>query len=131
MPTGLAIPIRVGQGGRTVLAEGDDNDAKIILCALGSDDNENAFQQNVGLGEGMVFDIADPTSRSRITRRLIEIFRRFEAQQRYILRPNTIQWAQDSDNQVTTLSFMYVQVESDQEKEFRQQFSRPDSGGAT
>jgi hypothetical protein len=131
MPTGLAVPVGVGQDGGARLADGDGNDAKIILLALGSDDNENAFQQNIGLGEGMVFDIADPTSRSRITRRLVEIFRRFEAQQRYILRTNTIQWTQDSNNQTTYLSFLYVQVESDQEKEFRQQFSRPDSSGAT
>ena len=131
MPTGLAVPMRASQSGGMALVDGDTNDSKIIRCALGSDDNENAFQQNIGMGEEMVFDIADPSSRSRITRRLVEIFRRFEAQQRYILRPNTIQWEQDSTNQVTTLSFLYLQIESDQEQEFRQQFSRPDSGGAT
>jgi len=131
MPKGLAIPVRVSQSGGSRVSEGDENDSKIIRLALGSDDNENAFQQNIGLGEGMIFDVADPTSRSRITRRIIEIFRRFEAQQRFILRPGTIQWTQDSANQVTIMSFKYVTVESDQEQEFRQQFSRPDSGGAT
>lgn len=122
MPKGLAMPVGVGQDGGMRLAEGDDNDAKIIKLALGSDDNENAFQQNIGLGDGMVFDIADPTTRPRVTRRLIEVFRRFEAQQRYILRPNTIRWEQEDGE--TVLSFLYVQVESDEEKPFRQAYSK-------
>lgn len=122
MPTGLAVPVGVGQDGGARLSTGDENDSKIIRLALGSDDNENAFQQNIGLGDRMVFDIADSVARSKITRRLLELFRSFEAQQRYILRQNTIQWTEGEGE--ITLSFMYVQVESDQEKEFREVFTK-------
>lgn len=130
MPKGFSIPVKVNQNGGIALSDSDENDAKTIKLALGADDNENAFQQNIGLGEGMVFSISDTTSRAKIVRRLIEIFRRFQAQQRFILRENTIRWEQDSNNQVSILSFKYVQIESDQEKEFRLQYSRPDASGS-
>ena len=123
MPVGLSIPVGVGSSGGAKLSTGDDNDHKIIMLALGSDDNDNAFQQNIGLGEDIVFDIANESVQATITRRLIEMFRRFQAQQRYILRTETISWDYDSANQVMFLSFKYVQVESDKEQEFRQQFS--------
>lgn len=128
MPTGLSIPIGVAHGGGLRLSDSDDNDAKVIKLALGSDDNANAFQQNIGMGEGMIFDIDDPTSRARIVRRLVDIFRRFEAQQRYILRPSTIRWDK-GEEQTTVLSFLYVQIESDSEKQFRQQYSKPNNAG--
>lgn len=123
MPKGLAVPVGVGQNGGAELVEGDANDAKIIKLALGSDDNENAFQQGIGLGDGMVFDVADQTVRPKVVRRVIEIFRVFEAQQRYILEQGTIKWEQIEGSGETTLSFMYLQIESDSPKEFRQTFS--------
>lgn len=123
MPVGLSIPVGVNQKGGARLTSGDENDHKIIMASLGSDDNENAFQQNIGLGEDIVFDIADEAVQATITRRLIEMFRRFQSQQRYILRPETIRWEYDSSNQVMYLAFKYVQVESDREQDFRQQFS--------
>lgn len=124
MAKGLRIPMGVNPSGGAALVEGDANDMKTLKAALGSDDNENAFQQGFGMGDGMIFDIADAGTRNRITRRLVEIFRRFEAQKRYILRPETIAWDYDSAEQTTTLSFLYLNVESDEDKTFRQAFSR-------
>jgi hypothetical protein len=130
MPTGLRIPVGVSQSGGAALVDGDENDRKIIRLALGSDDNENAFQQNIGMGDGMIFGLSDATSRAAINRRLIDIFRTFEAQQRYILKPETIQWTQNPDTQEMELSFQYLQIESDQVKDFSLGFSSA-SAGAT
>lgn len=131
MATGLRIPVGVSQGGGASLSSGDENDSKIIRLALGSDDNENAFQQRFGMGDAMIFDISEPTTKSKVVRKLIEIFRRFEAQQRYILRQNTIRWEEgEAGSGEIILFFKYVQIESDQEKEFRQSYSS-DVGAAT
>jgi hypothetical protein len=129
MPKGLAIPVGVNPSGGARLVEGDDNDVKIIKLALGSDENENAFQQNIGLGKGMVFEISDETLRARVQRRLVEVFRRFEAQKRYILRTSTIKWEENPATGDLTLSFKFVNLESDDEKDFRQAFNRADRSG--
>jgi hypothetical protein len=118
----------VNPGGGAALVSGDENDFKAIRAALGSDDNENAFQQGIGLGDGMIFDIADVTTRNVIERRIVDIFRRFEAQKRYMLRTNTIGWQEDSENQQFILSFQYLNIESDEDKVFRQKFNRQRAG---
>lgn len=119
MPKGLKVPVGVGPDGGAALVEGDDNDLKILSLALGSDDNENAFQQNIGLGEDMIFSINDPATRSAIQRKVIEIFRRFEAQERFTIRQETITWEEDQEDQTMTMKFTYLCLESDEEKEFR------------
>lgn len=124
MATGLAIPVGVDNKGGGRLSSGDENDSKIIRLALGDDDNENAFQQNIGLGVGQIFGISDELLRAKVLRRLYEIFRRFEAQKRYILRTNTVRWVRDENqNQELTLEFRFVNVESDEEKLFRNNFA--------
>lgn len=122
MPTGLKVPIYVNKKGGLSLVSGDENDKKIISLSLGDDDNENAFQQNIGLGVGMIFSIADELSRPKIMRRLTEVFRKFESQKRYLLKTNTIKWQKDQ-NQQLVLEFKYINLESDEEKIFRQSFN--------
>lgn len=123
MATGLAMPVGVGQDGGARLSEGDANDDKIIRLALGDDANENAFQQNIGVGADMVFGMADELLQSGIMRRVNEAFKRFEAQKRYALRRNTIRWSRDSSTQEMVLQFKYVALESDREQTFRESFS--------
>lgn len=123
MPTGLAMPVGVGQDGGARLSEGDANDDKIIRLALGDDGNENAFQQNIGVGADMVFGQSDELLQAQIMRRINEVFKRFEAQKRYTLRRNTIKWSQDSNTQELILEFKYVALESDREQTFRESFS--------
>jgi len=123
MPTGLAMPVGVGQGGGARLSSGDANDDKIMRLALGDDSNENAFQQNVGVGANMVFGQADELLQATIMRRLQDVFRRFEAQKRYTLLRGTIRWSRDSKTQELILEFRYVSTESDKEMEFREAFS--------
>lgn len=130
MSTGLAMPVGVDNGGGARLVSGSENDDKIIRLALGDDTNENAFQQNIGVGANMVFDVNDEQIQSRIMRRVNAVFARFEAQKRFILRRNTIRWTSDSDTQELILEFKYVSVEADEERDFRQNFSAA-SGSTT
>lgn len=123
MATGLAMPVGVNEGGGARLSEGSDNDDKIIRLALGDDSNENAFQQNVGVGADMVFGQSDELLQAQIMRRLLEVFKRFEAQNRYTLRANTVRWSIDSNAQELILEFKYVALESDREQSFRENFS--------
>lgn len=123
MPTGLAMPVGVGPDGGARLSSGDENDDKIIRLALGDDANENAFQQNFGVGADMIFGQADELLQAQIMRRVNEVFKRFEAQKRYVLRSNTITWSQDSQTQELILQFKYLCVESDREQSFRESFS--------
>ena len=123
MATGLAMPVGVDSGGGGRLSSGSENDDKIIRLALGDDSNENAFQQNIGVGADMVFGEADQILQSQIMRRVIDVFKRFEAQKRYSLRSNTIAWSTDSTTQELILEFKYVALESDREQSFREAYS--------
>jgi hypothetical protein len=123
MATGLAMPVGVNESGGARLSEGDENDDKIIRLALGDDASENAFQQNIGVGADMVFGQSDELLQAQIMRRVNEVFKRFEAQKRYMLRRNTIAWSIDSNTQELILQFKYVALESDREQTFRESFS--------
>ena len=123
MPSGLRLPIGVNKSGGMAVVNGDSNDQKLIAVALGDDDNENAFQQSIGLGIGMVFDINDPFIRGGITRKLKEIFELFQAQKRFKLLTDTIEWKTDSETQEMILQFRYLNLESDEEGEFTKVFS--------
>ncbi len=118
MAVGLKLPVGTSSTGGVALVDSDENDNKIISLALGSDDNENAFNQDIGLGVDMVFAISDPHIRGRIITRLRQIFKRFEAQKRFKLFPSTIKWTEDSTEQELTLEFKYLNIESDEEKTF-------------
>jgi inorganic pyrophosphatase len=123
MPKGLKIPIGKNASGGFAIVDGDDNDLKLIAVALGDDDNENAFQQGIGLGIGMVFDINDAYIRGSIKRRVIRLFKLFEAQKRFKLLTDTVEWKDDSEAQELILSFRYLNLESDEENEFSKSFS--------
>ena len=117
------MPVGASPSGGAALVKGDDNDRKIIYMALSSDDNENAFQQDIGLGQSMVFDLSDVALRAKIRRRLLQIFEAFQRQNRYKLLKNTIVWGEDTVKQELSLEFKYHNIESDEEKTFRRVFS--------
>lgn len=120
---GLSIPIRVSPAGGFALADGETKDRETINVALSGDDNENAFQQDIGLGSSMVFEISEPALRAQILRRLRTIFADFEAQKRYKLLTNTIVWFEDAAAQELALEFKYFNLETDEERVFRRTFS--------
>jgi len=129
MPTGLQIPIGVSPTGSSALSTSDDNDKKIIGIALGADENENAFQQAIGMGEAAIFDVDDPTSRARVIQRLKQIFRRFESEKRYRLDLASIRWTSEEDTGNSVLSFRYINLESDEPQDFSRTFTTNSSPG--
>lgn len=123
---GLKIPVGVGANGGAALMSGDDNDAKIIKLSLGSGESENAFQQDITLDQGMVFDLNDPTLRARIMRRVEKIFDNFRRQKRFRLIKNSVKWSEDAKNQELVLEFKYINLESDEEVNFVRSFTSAD-----
>jgi hypothetical protein len=123
---GLRIPVGVGSNGGASLIEGDENDYKIISIALGSNENENAFQQDVTLGENMIFDLNDYSIRANILKKLYKIFEDFRLKKRFELKKETIAWIEDSKNQTLSLEFRYVNLESDEDIFFRKAFTSAD-----
>lgn len=122
MPVGLKMPLQINSSGGFALSESDENDMKIIKLALMADDNENAYQQNIGLGQDMIFEANDSILRSRMNGRIRSIFRRFERAKRYKLLPSTVQWSQDPDTGELVLEFRFISLESDEERTFTQTF---------
>lgn len=123
---GLKIPVGVSSHGGASLISGDVNDVKIITISLGSSENENAFQQDITLDEGMVFDLNDPTVRAKILRRLYRIFENFRLKKRFKLKKESIKWEEDSKEQELTLEFTYTNLESDEDILFRRAFTASD-----
>jgi hypothetical protein len=118
---GLNLPVGVGPNGGASMVDGDDNDRKIISIALGSSENDNAFQQDITLGEELIFNTDDPAMRVKVLRKLETIFDKFRTKKRFLLKKETISWS-SSDGE-TTLEFKYVNLESDEEKLFRRAFT--------
>ena len=123
MAVGLSIPVGVTTSGGARLSNGEDNDQKIIFLALGSGWNENAFQQDIALGQDMIFDLADQTVRAKIKRRLVIIFRDFQAQNRFKLIPGSMKWIEDGAKQTLQLEFKYANLETDETKDFTASFT--------
>ena len=120
MARGLKVPIGVDITGGAAWVDGEENDRKTIFTALGDCDSENAFQQGLGLGIGMIFDPSDETVRAKILRRLKSIFRVFEEADRYKLLTETISWSRKEGE--LTLEFRYLNLETDEELSFAQTF---------
>ena len=123
MATGLSLPVGVTNSGGARLVSGKLNDNKIISLALGSGWSENAFQQDIALGQSMIFDLNDEAVRARIRRQLTLIFRDFQNQNRYRLLPSTLKWTEDGENQQLVLEFKYANIEEDETRDFTQRFT--------
>lgn len=123
MATGMYLPLGVDTGGGIRLVSGEENDRKTIMLSLGSGWNENAFQQDIALGQGMIFDLADSTVRAKIKRQLQQIFKEFQAQNRYRLLPETIKWSENEGEQTLVLEFRYANLETDELKDYVMTFT--------
>ena len=123
MAVGLQIPVGVDAGGGIRLVGGSANDQKIIFLALGSGWNENAFQQEIALGQDMIFALNDATVRANIKRRLITIFREFQSQNRFKLLVDTLKWTAIEDSQELQLVFKYANLEEDEVKDYVVKFT--------
>lgn len=123
MSKGIKIPIQVDRTGRIATIESDELNRQLIATALSDDENENAFQQQIGLGETMVFDQDTPVLRAKILRRLFTIFLDFESRKLFRLVRETIEWSKDIENGDLTLGFYYIDLESDNPQSFKKTFT--------
>jgi len=117
----------VNAAGGASLVERDNQADKIIFTALSDCDNRNAFQQNLGLGAGMIFDVESPILRAKILRLIVNVFRDFESLEFYKLLLDTVEFSSDGDAGDLFLEFKYLNLESDDIVEFRR--SVKDLGG--
>ena len=118
MVTGLRIPVGVDGTGGAALTSGDEQDRKIIMTALGDNENENAFHQDIGLGSLMIFDVDAPDVQTQVLRRVRRIFRDFRTQQRFKLIEGSVEFKKEAVGELT-LEFKYINLESDEERTFK------------
>lgn len=123
MSTGLKIPVGVNALGGTSIVTEDESASQTIMTSLTDCDSENAFQQDLGLGSGMVFAVNDTKLRAVILQRIREIFNGFLKERKFKLLEETIKW-NDSGSELQ-LEFRYLNMESDEEKSFSKIF-RPE-----
>lgn len=118
MATGLALPVGVDGGGGAALVDADAQDSKILSMALGDDDNDNAFQQNIGLGSFMIFEQPGDRTNALVRQRIKAIFRNFRAAQRFRLVSDSIEFKEEDEQGEFSVEFKYINLESDEEKTF-------------
>jgi hypothetical protein len=111
MATGLALPVGAQQG-RASLASGEDQLQKILLTALADCDNENPYQQGLGIDTSVVFDINDYETQAYIRRHISEVFSRFEAEGRARLQSGSPNFAIDSETQELVATINYVNLKT-------------------
>lgn len=124
MATGLAIPPRANKLGGVALSSGEDQDKAIIGLALASNENENYFLEDSGIGDDMIFDISDPLAQADILGRLRKVFNTFTRLKRFKLLEDTIAWTRKDGDMI--LSFKYLTMETDSEPRV---FSQPLANG--
>lgn len=122
MTTGLKLPLQANSNGGLTLVDKEENNNKIIKTALSDGDNENAFQQKISLGLESIFDINDNLIRSKIILKIKNMFKKFQAEKRFMLMENTIEW-DESDGELK-LTFKYLDMESDDPKTYNQSFGK-------
>lgn len=112
MKSGLAIPVGVNNTGGAAWAENTPNDVKTISLAISDGDNDNAFQQDLGLDSSVVFSVMDYAFQALVTEKLRSIFRQFERDDRYKLLPESMKWKQEKEGEMI-LEFSYQNLETD------------------
>ena len=107
--------------GGTPLLTGSDQSLKILFLALGSDETENAFEDDRNLGYGHVFDFSDRATQAVIRRRLEVIFGRFVELRRFSLVAESVEFRPGAEGELE-LSFRYIDLETDSTETFRRRF---------
>lgn len=122
MTTGLKLPLQTNSTGGLALVNKEENNNKIIKIALSDGDNENAFQQKISLGLESIFDINDNLIRSKIILKIKNMFKKFQAEKRFVLMEDTVEW--DESGGELKLTFKYLDMESDDPKTYNQSFGK-------
>ena len=118
MATGLALPVGVNGSGSAVLVSVDAQDSKILSMALGDDENDNAFQQNIGLGAFMIFQQPGDRINALVRQRITAIFRDFRAAQRFQLVADSVIFRDEPEQGEFSIEFKFINLESDEKRTF-------------
>lgn len=118
MATGLRLPLGVDERGGAALEEGDDQLSKIISIALAPCGSDNPFQ-DLGINESIIFDLASPRTQARLKGRIERVFKRLEAEKRAKIKSLRFDFG---DGELMA-KITYINLESDEEKEFMKRFS--------
>ena len=78
MGTGIATVWKATGRGSLHVVIGREHVAGILSAALGSGDNNNPFQSELGLGEDFIFNPDDPTTLTDIRERVESIVQRLQ-----------------------------------------------------
>lgn len=129
--TGLALPFSANGRGGLALVDGDDQLAKIIGLGLNNLDSENPFneQENLGLGDQMIFAVNDNALQAALRRSVLLLFRRLQLENRAQLSKGSPTFTIDKDTQTLTMHIKYINLETNKPEEFNQRFG-PDGTGA-
>jgi hypothetical protein len=119
MPVGLQLPVGVDPAGAVALIEGDEQASKIIRTALSPCYSNHAFQQDLGLGEGAIFDMATAEGKARLRSRIRRLFSVFRAEDRYRLVEGSVTIEDGPAEGDLTLELKYKDLETDEEYQFR------------
>lgn len=119
---GLAIPFSSDGRGRLALVSGEAQLQKIIVLNLSDLDSSNPFQGELGIGRDMIFAIASESLRTDLKRRIKELFRRLQLQDRARLAKSP-SFTTDSNLQELTVNIAYINLEEDKPGEVGLTFS--------
>lgn len=122
MAKGMKIPVGIDIFGGAAMVDGEDNDYKTISTSLSNCDSDHAFQQDLGIDIGVVFQPVDNAVKAKVLRRVRDIFKRFEDEDRYRLLGETIRWSTPNDGELV-LEFKYLNIETDQVRSFAKNLS--------
>jgi hypothetical protein len=115
VPVGLALPVGVDPAGGADLVEADTQANKIIRIALSPCYSDHAFQQDLGLGEGGIFDLATPEGKARLQARIKRLFAAFYAEARFRLVAGSIKLEDGPQEGELSLELKYKDIESDEQ----------------
>lgn len=108
--TGIALPFSADGRGRLAMVSGNAQLEKIIILNLSDLDSGNPYQGDIGLSADMVFAIASTKIRADVKRRINQLFRRLQLQDRARLNGNP-SFTQNSNLQELTVDIEYINLE--------------------
>ena len=120
--TGIALPFSTDGRGRLARTAGEGQLSKVILLNLMDLESANPFQDDLGLGAFMIFAVNNEDLHTELRRRINELFRRLQLQDRAKLaRPPSFQT--NIAEQELEMNISYVNLEENKPGDISETFS--------
>lgn len=127
---GIAVPFSSDGRGRLALVSGDEQLRKIIICGLMDCENENPFNQDIGLGSQMIFAQNIDSLQADLRRRINALFRRLQLADRARLA-SPVKFTVNSAEQELECDVHYLNIEENKSSDLSIGFVRSAAGGAS